>query len=310
MYTKRQVLLFISETVCWALVIVFSLFSISSMQVADETIKTDNLFVALMLFAYAVVYIHRAITHRHNKLEYIPDLASALLVATLGVLTLIFLGYESFQVVLGVSFFSILLLRRIPRIIEKHKPRDLVLQILIIIALIGSGAISLIPAGGILYLLFAVMILSVFQIIGVAFSRIRLKVIVKIMRKTFVPEIVFGLVTLIIVFSFVFFIFEPGFNYYGDALWYCFAVVTTIGFGDLTATTVFGRVLSVILAIYGIIVTAAFTSVIVNFYMETAGSNSAEKNEGEGKETGKEEPKEIPEKVEESKEEPKDETKK
>ena len=56
---------------------------------------------------------------------------------------------------------------------------------------------------------------------------------------------------------------------YGDALWYCFAIVTTIGFGDVASVSVIGRILSVILGFYGIIVVAVITSIIVNFYNET-----------------------------------------
>ena len=44
--------------------------------------------------------------------------------------------------------------------------------------------------------------------------------------------------------------------------------MTTIGFGDLTAVTDFGRILSVILGAYGIVVVALITSIIVNFYGE------------------------------------------
>lgn len=65
---------------------------------------------------------------------------------------------------------------------------------------------------------------------------------------------------------------------FGDALWYSFAVVTTIGFGDITAVTVPGRVISVILGLYGLIVVALITSIIVNFYTETKASK-AEKTE-------------------------------
>jgi hypothetical protein len=44
--------------------------------------------------------------------------------------------------------------------------------------------------------------------------------------------------------------------------------VTTIGFGDIAASTPVGRVLSVILGLYGIAVVALITSIIVNFYGE------------------------------------------
>ena len=51
---------------------------------------------------------------------------------------------------------------------------------------------------------------------------------------------------------------------YLNALWYCFAVETTIGFGNMTAVSVIGRVLSVIPGMYGI-AAALITSIIVNF---------------------------------------------
>ena len=67
---------------------------------------------------------------------------------------------------------------------------------------------------------------------------------------------------------------DTAFPSFWDALWYCFAIVTTIGFGDLTPTTGTGRVLSVILGIYGIVVVALITSIIVNFYGEMKKKNS------------------------------------
>ena len=78
-----------------------------------------------------------------------------------------------------------------------------------------------------------------------------------------------GLLMLIIAFSIVLPQFEFGIPTFWDALWYCFAIVTTIGFGDFSAVTIPGRIISVILGVYGIIVVALITSIIVNFYSET-----------------------------------------
>ena len=60
-----------------------------------------------------------------------------------------------------------------------------------------------------------------------------------------------------------------------DAMWYCFTVVTTIGFGDFYATSLVGRTLTVILGIYGIVVVAIITSVVVNFYNEVSAKTKA-----------------------------------
>ena len=89
-----------------------------------------------------------------------------------------------------------------------------------------------------------------------------------IVRQTYAAEIIGGLLLLIFVFSFMLMIFESNIKNYGDGLWYCFAIVTTIGFGDIAATSLIGRIMSVILGVYGIVVVALITSIIVAFYGE------------------------------------------
>ena len=102
----------------------------------------------------------------------------------------------------------------------------------------------------------------------IAFARIDMPTLKKIVRKTYAAEILFGIVLLIVAFSLVLPYLEEGITTFTDALWYCFAIVTTIGFGDFSAVTPLGRILSVILGLYGIIVVALITSIVVNFYGE------------------------------------------
>ena len=125
--------------------------------------------------------------------------------------------------------------------------------------------------------------LSLFDIMTYVFSRVRLELLRKIARETYGAEILFGLVMLIITFSLVLKITENGIQSYRDALWYCFALVTTIGLGDISAVSDLGRIISVILGIYGIIVVALITSIIVNFYGEIKKTGTGQRTDRTGK---------------------------
>ena len=71
---------------------------------------------------------------------------------------------------------------------------------------------------------------------------------------------------------------DPNVNSFFDAIWFSFAVVTTIGFGDIVVTTFLARITAIILAVYGILVIAVITGVIVYYISEILklkGSKSA-----------------------------------
>lgn len=99
-------------------------------------------------------------------------------------------------------------------------------------------------------------------------KKLKVNIISKIIKKSMVNEIILSLLILVVVCSIYFTLVEPNIESYVDALWYSFSVITTIGFGDVSVTTTFGRILSIILGISGIAVVAVFTSFIVNFYNE------------------------------------------
>ena len=61
---------------------------------------------------------------------------------------------------------------------------------------------------------------------------------------------------------------EPGVDNFFDALWFLWAVSTTVGLGDLTAVTIVGRIASMVCSVFAIVTTAALTGVIVDFFSE------------------------------------------
>ena len=152
-----------------------------------------------------------------------------------------------------------------------------------------AGAAGLDGAEIVLYLYLIIIILwrMILHVIGISISQMKLNILLNIVRETYVLEILMGLMLMIIACSSIFTTLEPNMTDYWDALWYSFALVTTIGFGDITASTMIGRALSVFLGIYGIVVVAIITSVIVNFYgeMRRFGENDKKDEENEAPDT-------------------------
>lgn len=171
------------------------------------------------------------------------------------------------------SFFAVILANRIHSIIRFRNLRMILINALAILLLLLVFLLIAVlpdPEYVLVCLIFQLSFLAaaLCHIIRISFSQMRIDILRKIARKTFAVEILFGLMLLIVCFSFVFASYEEGIGNYANALWYCFTIVTTIGFGDFTASTSIGRMLSVILGIYGIVIVSLITSIIVNFYNE------------------------------------------
>ncbi len=90
--------------------------------------------------------------------------------------------------------------------------------------------------------------------------------------------ILFGM---ILVFALVFSIFEKDVTF-ADGLWTAYITVTTIGYGDYSAHTPAGRIITVLTSLFGIGCFAVFTGIIV----EKALQRRMKKMKGEGTYTG------------------------
>lgn len=94
----------------------------------------------------------------------------------------------------------------------------------------------------------------------------RLRVLWNIIRVTGADVIFYGFLAVYACAALLLPLFEPAIPRVGDAFWYLFVSFTTIGFGDLVAVSVVGRLITVVVSLYGILVVALATGVIVGFY--------------------------------------------
>ena len=96
----------------------------------------------------------------------------------------------------------------------------------------------------------------------------KLKLLWIILKRTKATQILLGFVLFLFATAAVIQIAEPNINHYGDALWYCYAVISTAGFGYFVAVTFIGKICSLLLTIYAVFVIAIVTGVVVNFYTQ------------------------------------------
>ena len=184
----------------------------------------------------------------------------------------------------GIVCLLVPVCKRVASMLANHTKRNVVsnalvgaVNILLVVLAVSSLGMQELGDLIITYIVSLVMLITcLFGVGALALSNFNVELLKKIIRKTYAGEIMFGLLLLIVAFSMTLTMVESDFTRFGDALWYCFAIVTTIGFGDFAATTLLGRVLSVVLGVYGLVVVSIITSIIVNFYNEVKSEPEAD----------------------------------
>lgn len=271
-----RVVLLIVAGVLTTLVLAFSVLTIS--EASHSNIEGASRYLVWVFICLGLTRFISYLRSRSN-LSFIRAIVLLVFDVALGVLV-IFAKYDLYIFSISAGLYSLsIIVSRILRLIERHRVRDIIFNALIItfavlmaIGLFQKVEDDLITAIVLIECLFIAATAFV-EVAILAFAQLKLKILVKIILRTYALEVLFGLLTLMVAFSLVLMLEEPTMAYFPDALWYTFAVVTTIGFGDFTATTLIGRVLTVILGIYGIVVVAVITSIIVNFYNESTGKD-------------------------------------
>ncbi|MBR0294314.1 MAG: two pore domain potassium channel family protein [Bacilli bacterium] len=259
------------------LVIALSLLTIT--YASENDLDKATLF---LLWVFIILGVIRLITFikEPNKITFARFAVLFILDVALGIIVLYAKSNEYlFSLTAGLYCLTIVI-GRIFRIIGDSSPRNIVLNSIIILAAVLAAVGLLIPTDAntvsVVTIECTLMATSaIFEVVAATFSKLKLKVLIKIIFRTYALEVLFGLLASMIAFSLVLMRIEPTIDNFPDALWYSFAVVTTIGFGDFAAETPTGRILTVILGLYGIVVVAIITSIIVNFYNETEGKKDS-----------------------------------
>ena len=247
------------------------------LSVANHYVAIYMLSVALLLLGVNRIGLHLS-NFKKNMIENISMTAFVFVLAIL-------VGFTKSNIYFLITSFFLycvtVIIARLLKIKEDHSTQSIIFNCLCIVFVFLASFVFFFPAiyakhatsvsnSNFIAMCFAVTIIvsSGKNLLFPYHKTLKVNVISNIVRKSLVYEIILSLCILIILCSIYFTIVEPLMTSYVDSLWYSFCLITTIGLGDLSVTTTFGRILSVLLGISGIVVVALFTSVIVNFYNE------------------------------------------
>lgn len=270
-----RIILIVIGSVFSTLVLAFSILAINEIQANHLDAASRYL-----LFIFIVLGLSRLVTFfiERTKLSFIRFLTLFIFNAVLGIIVMFAQQNPYFYQLVGGLYCMTIIISRIFKLLQNHSKRSIILNSLIILAAILLSIGLFISkdndtiASPVTVTCTIIAISAFFEVISNATTHMRAKVLFKIIVRTYALEIILGLVTLMVGSSIILMIYEKDtIKSFWDGLYHCFATVTTIGFGDFPMVTPIGRAITVILGIYGIVVVAVITSIIVNFYNETNG---------------------------------------
>lgn len=270
-----RIILIVVGSVFSTLVLAFSILAINEIQAnhLDEASR-------YLLFIFIVLGLSRLVTFfiDRTKLSFIRFLTLFIFNAVLGIIVMFAKGNPYFYPLVGGLYCMTIIISRVFKLIQNHSRRSIILNSIIILIAILLAVGLFIPkendpiSSPVTVTCTVIAISAFFEVISNATTHMRARVLFKIIVRTYALEIILGLVTLMVGSSIILMIYEKDtIKTFWDGLYHCFATVTTIGFGDFPMVTPIGRAITVILGIYGIVVVAVITSIIVNFYNETNG---------------------------------------
>ena len=272
--TAFRIILIVIGSIISTLILLFSI--VALIRVQENDIEGASRF---LFFIFLILGLSRLVTFfkEKTKISLLRFIVLLVFDVAIGIMVLSAKDNAYFYSICGGLFCLTIIISRAFKLIINHSPRS-ILKNVIVIALLVLLAVGLFipynfdtPFTPIVIVCLIVILTALIEVLSNAFSQMKLNVLLKIIIRTYALEIILGLITMMVAAAIIFAYFDENIPTFADGLWYSFAIVTTIGFGDFHAVSTVGRVVSVILGIYGLVVVAVITSIIVNFYNETAG---------------------------------------
>ncbi|EMG27458.1 potassium channel family protein [Listeria fleischmannii] len=87
------------------------------------------------------------------------------------------------------------------------------------------------------------------------------------MRQKHLDKVFLAILLLVLILPIPIYLIEPSIHSYGDAFWWVLVTITTVGYGDISPTTLIGRIIAAVLMIFGIGIIGIITSTITSFFM-------------------------------------------
>lgn len=90
----------------------------------------------------------------------------------------------------------------------------------------------------------------------------------KLLQRTGAIRIFFAYLILLLIGGIVLTFVEPQIHNIAEGFYFCFVASTTIGFGDIVPVTVLGRIITIIVTLFGVLTVAMVPGVVVAYYTE------------------------------------------
>ncbi|MCR5026662.1 MAG: ion transporter [Methanobrevibacter sp.] len=90
----------------------------------------------------------------------------------------------------------------------------------------------------------------------------------RFLKNTHLDEILAVFLLIVIGSTLSLYLVDPGMNNLFDDLWFVVVSLTTVGYGDITPNTVYGKIVSLILLIVGVFIFSAITGAISTYFMD------------------------------------------